>query len=349
MKILINTPDLSKHNGGVANHYIGLQPYWTQKVKYNFVGGRNGVPGPIILVFDYIKFFFLCLFGNYDVVLLNPSLGKTALKRDALFLKISKWFKIKTVVFFHGWNQAIAAEIDDNPKQFQKQFQKADTFIILASSFKNRLLSWGISSPIYMSTTKINDELLDRFNIDNKPFDKSLLFLARIEKNKGVFTTLNAFKVVLRVFPDAQLQIAGYGTALEKAKEYAHKQNIKNVSFLGSIKGNTLVNKFVHSSIYILPTTHGEGMPTSVLEAMAFGLPIISRPVGGLVDFFEEDKMGYLIESLDPKVYAEKIIQLLENPEKIKEIGKYNHEYAKRNFIASKVALRLEQIITSEL
>jgi len=348
MKILINTPDLSKHNGGVANHYIGLQPYWTQKVKYNFVGGRNGVPGPIILVFDYIKFFFRCLFGNYDVVLLNPSLGKTALKRDALFLKISKWFKIKTVVFFHGWNQTLADQIDDNPKQFQKQFQKADIFIVLASTFKKRLLYWGISSPIYLSTTKVNDELLDCFNIDNKPFDKSLLFLARIEKNKGIFTTLNAFKVVLETFPNAQLEIAGYGTALEKAKEYTHRENIKNVSFLGSIKGGALIHKFIHSSIYILPTTHGEGMPTSVLEAMAFGLPIISRPVGGLVDFFEEDKMGYLIESLQPEEYAEKIIHLLENKDMMKQIGKYNHEFAKDNFLASKVAMQLESILKKD-
>src|SRR5690554_8211066 len=87
-------------------------------------------------------------------------------------------------------------------------------------------------------------------------------------------------------------------------------------------------------------------MPTSVLEAMAFGLPIISRPVGGLVDFFEEDKMGYLIESLDPKEYADKIVQLLENNQKMKEIGIYVHIYAKKHFMDSKVALDT-QIISS--
>lgn len=89
MKILINTPDLSGP-GGVINHYNGLSKYWTKKIIYNEVGKRKGLPAPMVLIYDYIKFFFLCLFGNYDIVLLNPSLGKTALKRDALFLKIAK-------------------------------------------------------------------------------------------------------------------------------------------------------------------------------------------------------------------------------------------------------------------
>src|SRR5690606_18530459 len=117
MKILINTPDTSLL-GGVANHYKGLQPYWSKNVKYNFTGGRKGIPGPLVLIYDYIKFISLCAFGKFDVILLNPSLGKTAIKRDALFLKISKWFKIKTVVFFHGWSDKMVEELNKNSTSF---------------------------------------------------------------------------------------------------------------------------------------------------------------------------------------------------------------------------------------
>src|SRR5690554_2225327 len=102
MKILINIPDLS-HAGGVANYYKGLKSFWNEDVHYNIVGGRKGLPGPVILIYDYIIFMFLCAFVNYHIVLLNPSLGKTALQRDALFLKIAKFFKKKTIVFFRGW------------------------------------------------------------------------------------------------------------------------------------------------------------------------------------------------------------------------------------------------------
>ena len=158
-----------------------------------------------------------------------------------------------------------------------------------------------------------------------------------------VLKKIKVFKEILKKHPDAKLKIAGNGGALKKVKRNVSNEQIPNIDFLGNVSGDNLIGAFRESSIYILPTTHGEGMPTSILEAMAFGLPIISRPVGGLVDFFEEDKMGYLLESLQPEEYSEKMIQLLENHEKYKAIGTYNHEYAKEYFMASKVALKIEK------
>jgi len=345
MKVLINTPDLAFH-GGVSNHFKGLRPYWSQNVKYNFIGGRKGVPGPLLLIYDYIKFFFLCVFGKYDIIILNPSLGKTALKRDALFLKISKWFKIKTVVFFHGWSNDIVKELNTNSTKFNERFNKADKIIVLAQAFKENLIKWGITKPIYLTTTKVNDGLLQKFDFNKKGWNQNILFLTRIETYKGIFTTLEAFMVVKSKIPNATLTIAGDGNQLVKAKDFVQKNKIQDVQFLGNISGKILSETFTDSAIYILPS-HSEGMPTSVLEAMAFGLPIITRPVGGLVDFFEEYRMGFLIESLEPKDYADKIIHLLENPDKCKEIGKYNNEYAKKHFLASKVALDIESKLKS--
>ena len=346
MKILINTPDISKL-GGVANHYKGLKPYWSQNVSYNFIGSRKGIPGPIILVFDYIKFFFLCIFCNYDVILLNPSLGKTAIKRDALFLRIAKWFKIKTVVFFHGWSSEVVSQLNTDSTSFAQSFNRADKIIVLAKAFKNDLLNWRIKKTIHISSTKVNDEFIKSFSIENKKESFDVLFLTRIETYKGIFTTLEAFKFVKSICPSAKLTIAGDGSQLGKAKEIVQSNKLKDVYFLGNISGELLAQTFFNSAIYILPS-HGEGMPTSVLEAMAFGLPIISRPVGGLVDFFEDGKMGYLIESLEPQDYAKKIIQLIENPDEIKEIGRYNHAYVKKNFMASKVAREMEKILTDD-
>jgi len=343
MKILINTPDTSFF-GGVANHYKGLKPFWTEKVKYNFIGGRKGVPGSLFLIYDYIKFIFLCAFANYDVILLNPSLGKTAIKRDALFLKIATFFKIKTVVFFHGWSKNMVNELNKNASKFTEIFNKADKLIVLAKAFKNDLINWGITKPIYQTTTKVNDELLSEFDFNAKSWDSNILFLTRVETYKGIFTTLEAFLDVKSKFPSATLTIAGNGSKLTMAKQFVIDNNLQGVEFLGNISGNKLIESFTKASIYILPS-HGEGMPTSVLEAMAFGLPIISRPVGGLFDFFEEDKMGYLIESHEPKEYFERILSLLENSERCREMGRYNREYACKYFMASKVALKLEEIL----
>lgn len=343
MKVLINTPDTSL-SGGVANHYKGLKKYWSEEVEYNFIGGRKGIPGQVILIYDYFKFLFNCAFGNYDVILLNPSLGKTAVKRDALFLKIAKCFKIKTVVFFHGWAAEMVKKIDQQPTSFVRLFNKADTFIVLSEAFKKDLKNWGISKPIYLTTTKVNETLIEDFFIEERKWNYSILFLTRVENYKGIFTALAAYKLIKNKFPEANLKVAGDGSELSNAKQYVEDHNLKNVSFLGNISGNELIKVFSNASIYILPS-HGEGMPTSVLEAMAFGLPIISRPVGGLVDFFEEGKMGCLIKSLEPNDYAEAIIDLFGKKDKMKEMGEYNHKYAKQYFLASKVAFEMEQIL----
>lgn len=344
MKILVNTPDINLL-GGVANHYKGLKNYWSEDVRYNYVGGRKGIPGPICLVYDYLKFVFYCAFGNYDAILLNPSLGKTAVKRDKLFLRIAKLFSLKTIVFFHGWEESLANEIDKNPLRFSKTFGKADGLIVLASIFKQRLISWGINAPIFLSTTKIDDTLIKNFDLNKKRPPQTVLFLARIEENKGILTTIEAVKQVHFKYPGCRLNIAGDGSALLKAKKYVRDHHIENVTFLGNLKDKALAQAFENASIYILPTSHGEGMPTSLLESMAFGLPIISRPVGGTTDFFEEGKMGFLLESLSPEDYARKIMDLLSDPERINSIGKYNHIYACEHFLASKVATNLEGLI----
>jgi len=342
MNILINTPDLS-FGGGVSNHYKGLKEYWTEDVRYNFVGGRRGIPGTLLLPFDYVKFFCICLFSNIDVIVLNPSLGKTAIKRDALFLKIAKWFRKKVVVFFHGWNPAMVSEIDQNSVAFKWQVYRADLFLVLASSFKTDLQRWGIEKPIALTTTKVDNQLIKKVDITTKQYDQNLLFLTRIEEYKGIFIALELFQKIKRNYPHARLTIAGDGSKLKAVKEYVKEHQLTSVTFTGYVEGDQLIEAFQNTSIYIFPS-YSEGMPTSVLEAMAFGLPVITRPVGGLVDFFENGKMGWMIDSLDSTDFVLSLEELLADPTKMLEMGHYNHEYAKQHFMAIEVAKSLEKL-----
>ncbi|MEX2485548.1 MAG: glycosyltransferase family 4 protein [Brumimicrobium sp.] len=340
MRVLINTTPPT-NSGGVANHYKGLKKYWTEEVHYNYIGGRKGIPGSLIIIVDVLKFIFKMLIVRPDVVLLNPSLGKTAIKRDGVFLTLSKIFNKPTVVFFHGWDEFMVEKISKDSASFVKRFNKADKLLVLASSFKQQLQNWGITKPIELTTTKVDDELTEGFRIDKKSTGKTILFLARIEKAKGILIALESFNKIKDKIPDAELIVAGSGSALDEAKRYVEKENLTGVEFSGYVRGNDLKKTFKSSDVYLLPT-YGEGMPTSVLEAMAFGLPVISRPVGGMVDFFENGKMGYLIDSYNQGDFAEKVIEILSDEEKLRKMGRYNYEYAKEHFYASYVAKQLE-------
>ncbi len=357
MKILINTPFITSP-AGVSNHYLGLKHYFSNRVIYNqyFTSfylqkiTKSKLAGrlffPLAFIFNYLKFIFLIFLYKRPNILLNPSFGRTALKRDAHFLEIAKFFGCKVSVFFHGWDKDYLQNYLTGQKQLYTAYYKVDAFFVLANEFKNYLQELNIKAPILLTTTKVNDKLVEEIPQKNIEQINTILFLGRVEKAKGIFTTIETYEILQKKYPQLKLQIVGRGDALNEAIEYVKNKNLTKVSFTGALYGNALKKEFLNADLYILPT-HGEGMPTSVLEAMAFGLPVITRPVGGLVDFFENSKMGYMIESLNPEDYAEKIELLIKDIKKTNKISEYNAKYAKEHFLASKVAPELERTLNA--
>jgi len=344
MKILINIPSL-KFMGGVASHYIGLKPYWNENIIYNTVGkrGKKDSNGKYYLPWDIIKFISKIIFYHPDAIMLNPSFRKTSIIRDMIFLFISSTMKQKTFLFFHGWDNNYAKQPDK--KRLIKTLNRAEGIFVLAGEFKEQLLKMGIKVPIFPATTIVNDKLTKDFKIEKRNGQiNTLLFLSRIEIEKGIIIALDTFKILKQKYPSLKFKITGKGKTLSKSKEYVKNNNIKDVEFTGELLGEDLIKAFRSGNIYIFPS-YAEGMPTSVLEAMAFGLPVITRRVGGLSDFFENDKMGYITESFNPKDFALEIEKLIKSPEKCEEISRYNYQYAQKHFMASKVAKYIETTI----
>lgn len=355
MKILISTPDLNK-GGGVTNYYIIMKDKFIEDVEYFTIGSRFEHEGiwqtTIRFIKDNLKFYIKLRNNNYDIIHLNTSLDFKSILRECIFILIAKSFHIKVLVMFHGWHKKFEKLLI---KYFFFLFKmiyfKSDAMIVLSSEFKDRLKKWGYKRNIYLSSTFVDDNLLIDINKDsikakfgNDRKTLTILFLARVEKAKGIYETIDAYKILKNRFRFLKLIIAGEGTEIDNVYNYVIQNKIDDIEFVGYVRGNFKKQTFVDSDIYILPTTHGEGMPTSVLEAMAFGLPIITRPVGGLKDFFEDGKMGYMSESKDPKVFAGFIEELINDKEKMKRISIYNYRYAKEHFLASKVVKRLEEI-----
>lgn len=345
-KIIILSPSFSLV-GGVANHYMGLREHWTNDVQYQFYGKRNRIPAFITFGFDLLSYVIRIIFYRPNVVIINPSLRNYQLKRDGIYLIIAKIFKVDVITFFHGWDEIYAVKIKKNPIIFKYIYNKSLFIYVLSSSFKNQLLEFGIECEIKLTTTKVSNDLISEFDI-NKRDGKidTILFLGRIEKNKGIFIMLAAFKIILNKHKKCNLIIVGNGNDLEKAKKYVLEHKINNVSFKGGLFGDDIIQQFINSQLYVLPSL-GEGMPTSVLEAMAFGMPIITRPVGGLNDFFENENMGKLIQSLEPKVFACEIEKYLNNKELTLKNAIHNHQYAINHFMANNVAKKIEMDINN--
>ena len=135
-----------------------------------------------------------------------------------------------------------------------------------------------------------------------------------------------------------------------KIKMQAEIDELKfeNVHLMGHINDELKQNVFMQSDIFLFPTYYPEGMPACILEAMFFGLSVITRNVGAMNDFFINNKMGYMTSSKDPDIFLELLNNSIRE-NKFIEMGEYNRKYAKNNFLASMVAEKIEKIYAEVL
>lgn len=352
MKVLINTPKLSRR-GGVAAYYHTLRMHLPTDVEYFTIGPRKSDESGWDLLrrflLDYYGFFKTLRRDKFDIVHLNPSLGSKALVRDGLFLLIAKWLRKKIIVFNHGWDLDYERILRRRWLWlYRRVFFRADSFIVLADEFREKLIEMGCRKPIYLETTTIDDAIFQALPLITAVRKKvadpfNILFLTRIERYKGIYEGLAAYQRLKERFPQVRLIVAGKGSELKGARNYVAEHDVKDVEFTGYLLGSAKQEVFLRSNCYLFPS-YGEGMPTSVLEAMAYGLPVITRPVGGLKDFFEDRKMGFITVSLEPEVFAGAIEKMVKEPELCAKMGSYNREFSRERFAASRVAKRIQQI-----
>jgi glycosyltransferase involved in cell wall biosynthesis len=94
----------------------------------------------------------------------------------------------------------------------------------------------------------------------------------------------------------------------------------------------------------LYPTSYGEGMPICLLEGMGMGLVVVTRPVAGIRDIVVDGENGFLIESLDPKAFAERLQYLVQNVAVCRRLIHKSQREAEARFEVKNVAKRMEEI-----
>lgn len=355
IKVLITRPS-TEDLGGVSAYVDNLAQYIPQDdVAMDFleIGSTRGrLLHPMI---DQIAFRHRIRRRVHDLVHVNPSLLGKSVLRDGFFIWQAKQRNLPVLTFIHGWSDKFADAVEEKWLSFfRATFGRSNAIIVLANDFADRLKSWDISAPIYRQTTMIGDDLIEGFDIDQKLNDADLerecriLFLARLDAGKGIFSTIDACALLRERNLNVVLDIAGDGTLADRVREYGKEVLGENVRFLGYVRAGAKSDAFSKAHLYVLPS-RSEGLPISVLEAMAFGLPIIASGVGGLKDLIVDERHGYLAESRTPDVIADLIHRAIENPDRWRKMSRNVHEYALNNLVGSSVAKQMLEIYTKTI
>lgn len=157
-------------------------------------------------------------------------------------------------------------------------------------------------------------DLSDLPREEERLFDRQIVFVGRLSREKGPDVLLEAFK---KVETDAHLIFIGDGPL--RAQLEAMAKDCENVHFLGFKARDETLRILKASDLFVLPSRH-EGLSTALLEAMALRVPVIATRVGGNVELIDENT-GVLVDPENPEQMGEAIIELLSNRKKAKYLA----------------------------
>lgn len=221
---------------------------------------------------------------------------------------------------------------------------KEDYELSLAHSFKSKdhtlHLSNGVDIWNKFNTHIISQSKTESFKKENLLNDNDFVFsfIGRLVREKGIFELVEAFKSVASRYPHAKLVLVGGLLDSERDTESYNRLmndlNHPNIRYVGFRKDIPVIMKA--SDTFVLPS-YREGLPRSIIEAMALEKPIIATNIRGCREEVFPGENGFLVEKETVNELEHAMISLLEDPELVTRYGKRSREIVEELFDEEKV------------
>lgn len=262
--------------------------------------------------------------------------------RKAVFIRKACKEKKKIIIHMHGSTFDSFYKKRCNKKQKKEVrdiFAMADQVIALSEDWKEFLGKYICEA----------DKIQAIYNAVKipEPYEKDysnrkMLFLGRLGQRKGTYDLIEVLPAIFRKFPDAHMYFGGDGEQ-ERAEALCREKGISDhVTFLGWIRDVEKEKYLKECSIYVLPTYH-EGMPMSVLEAMSYGMAVVSTYVGGIPHLITDGENGMLCEAGNVGLLKKKLIEALGSVEMCERMGRRASKTIKERFDAEQ---NVKEILT---
>lgn len=187
---------------------------------------------------------------------------------------------------------------------------------------------------------------MQRFGKSPIPEKPVFLMVSRIIREKGVLDFAQAARILKRNVPEARFIIlGGFDKSIGALKESDLKEYIEDgsIELPGEVKDPFLY--YAQSSVFVLPSYYREGLPRTILEAMACGRPVITTDWPGCREPIEDGVNGFLVPIKSPVELAEKMLMLATDREKIKQMAEAAFVTCKTRYEVSIVNQQMRAII----
>lgn len=319
MKICMVVPDrLVK--GGIASVVNGYREYdFGGKCEVSYIESyRNGSKWEKLT--KALKGYFLFLremtVNKPDIVHVHSSFGPS-FYRKMPFIYIACFRGIPVINHIHGaeFDTFYHRASDQKKRRIRKVYGKCRMLVALSEEWKRNLELVVPSEKIIVieNYCKIPD-------LTESEKKNQILFLGEIGKRKGCYDIPEIYGKVLEKEERVPLIMAGDGELAEIEKLFEKRELLKDVSFPGWVRGEEKDRLLRESGIFLFPTYY-EGMPVAVLEAMAYGMAIVTTRVGGIPQLLENGVSGYLCEPGNVEEISGRLLELLKDADKRKQMG----------------------------
>lgn len=304
---------------------------------------------------ELLKFFalkhsdyFESIVREQDVRLIHVHFGHFGMH----FLKMKERLKIPLITTFYG------VDIAKPPGFYSGLFTHGDLFIALSKDMLEKLSELGC--PVEKIKVWHLGIDVDKIRYRLKERGKKFVFLvvARFVEKKGIEYGIRAFAEVAGKYPDCELRIVGDGPLFNKLVKLAGELNIsEKVVFINNLISENprkiTMDEFNAADAFMLPSISvpGDygGTPIVLMESQAYGIPSITTDDCGGAEEVLDGKTGFIVAQRDTHGLAERMIELIENPELCAELGRNGREYIEKDFNQNIQIRRLERIYSDLL
>ena len=285
---------------------------------------------------------YLCFLPWCRIVHIHVGHGPSA-RRKRLFVKLASGLGKKVIVHVHA--DTAPTIYGPSKDTYACLFQKAAMVLLLSKRWQSELDKFcgrGVKSRLlYNPCPAVR-------LAEDQPKQKYILSAGVLDRNKGYRDLLKAFALVAPRFPDWKLTFAGSGE-IDRARELAARLGIEaQVELKGWVTGEAKDRLFRQAGIFCLPS-HAEGFPMAVLEAWAYGLPVVATPVGGLPDIVTDGREALLFEPGDCEALAGRLEELMSDSGLRERMKAESLRLADEDFNIETIGRRLGEIYDSLL
>lgn len=298
----------------------------------------------------YLLFVKILLRDRPNLVHIHSSFGPS-FYRKIPFIYMASWAGIPIINHIHGadFGEFFINASKKKRKLIKKVYRKCDKLIALSEEWKKNLsLIVPISKIVVIENYSILHEDAFRERM-GRACNKQVLFLGELGKRKGGYDIPSVIKLVVEKIPDVKFILCGSGNEKdEKAiTELVKEKHVeKNVKFPGWVRDKEKDEVLRNADVFFLPS-YNEGMPMSILDAMGYGLPIVSTDVGGIPKIVHNKENGFCCVPGDIKGFSLNIIRLLSDKKMRDTASKASFEIVKNDYSLEAHLALLEKIYYS--